>query len=157
MQPWVWLIIIIIVILVVWWLLSRSARQHEANFDIHHEEETHAPAIEEVEPAAPVVRTAPAEELVVSAAKVAPPKPDDLVSLEGIGPKVNSLLQTAGITTFAQLAITEISRLKEILAANDLQFIDPSSWPEQAKLAAEGKSEELKALQDRLKGGRKVN
>jgi hypothetical protein len=31
---------------------------------------------------------------------------------------------------------------------------DPATWPEQAKLAAEGNWEELKKRQDELKGGR---
>jgi hypothetical protein len=32
---------------------------------------------------------------------------------------------------------------------------DPTTWPAQAKLAAAGKWDELKAMQDNLKGGRK--
>ena len=143
MQPWVWLIIIIVIILVVWWLFTRSAQQHEADVDVHQVEETHPPAAEAVEEVEAIVQ----EE---------PPEPDDLASLEGIGPKVNSILQAAGITTFTQLAAAEVSRLEEILDANSLQFMDPSSWSEQAKLAAEGKIEELQALQDKLKGGRQV-
>ena len=143
MPTWVWIIIIIVVILVVWWLMSRSAQKYEADFEVRHEEEAPAPEAEEVAEAAPE-------------AEAVPPEPDDLASLEGIGPKVNSLLQAAGITTFAELAGADVSRLEEILEANDLQFMDPASWPEQAKLAAEGKIEELQALQDSLKGGRKV-
>ena len=86
-----------------------------------------------------------------------PLKPDDLTILEGIGPKINQLLQEAGIRTFAQLAATDVSELKAILDPAGLQFIDPSSWGEQAKLAAEGKFDELKTLTASLKGGRKVN
>lgn len=134
MQPWVWLIIIIVIILVVWWLMSRSAQTYEADFEVSHEAES--------QPETP--------------AEPPPTKPDDLASLEGIGPKVNRILQEAGITTFDQLAAAELGQLDEILEANGLQFMDPASWPEQAKLAAEGKNEELQALQDRLKGGRKV-
>jgi len=32
--------------------------------------------------------------------------------------------------------------------------MDPGTWGQQAQLAAEGKMDELKALQDDLKGGR---
>jgi large subunit ribosomal protein L21 len=32
----------------------------------------------------------------------------------------------------------------------------PETWPQQAKLLADGKKEELKKLQEELKGGRKV-
>jgi hypothetical protein len=31
---------------------------------------------------------------------------------------------------------------------------DPTTWPEQAKMAADGNWDELKTLQDNLKGGK---
>jgi predicted flap endonuclease-1-like 5' DNA nuclease len=37
-------------------------------------------------------------------------EPNDLTSIEGIGPKINEVLQNAGITTFAQLASAEVER-----------------------------------------------
>jgi NADH-quinone oxidoreductase subunit I len=82
---------------------------------------------------------------------------DDLTRIEGIGPRIAGLFQEAGIITFAQLAATEVSKLKQILtdAGPQFQLADPSTWPEQAKLAATGKWAELEALQDRLKGGRR--
>ena len=82
---------------------------------------------------------------------------DDLTRIEGIGAKVAGLFQEAGIITFAELAATEVSKLKKILtdAGPQFQLADPSTWPEQAKLAAAGKWEELQALQDKLKGGRR--
>lgn len=81
---------------------------------------------------------------------------DDLSKVEGIGPKISELLQNAGITTFAQLAETEVEKLNEILAEAGGRYKshDPSTWPQQAKLAADGKWDELKALQDELDGGR---
>ncbi len=86
--------------------------------------------------------------------------PDDLKRVEGIGPKISSVLQAAGILTFAQLATTDVARIKEILEAEDPRLVriaDPATWPEQAALAAAGKWDELAALQDELKGGRRVN
>ena len=49
-----------------------------------------------------------------------------------------------------------MERLREILNAAELRgsFGDPTSWPEQARLAAEGMWDQLKTLQDGLKGGR---
>ena len=49
-----------------------------------------------------------------------------------------------------------MDRLKEILdaAGPRYQIHDPSTWPAQAKFAAEGKWEELKEYQDMLMGGR---
>jgi predicted flap endonuclease-1-like 5' DNA nuclease len=79
---------------------------------------------------------------------------DDLALIEGIGPRIVGLLQQQGITTFAQLAAVDIPRLEQILRDNSLQFVKPDSWPEQARLAAEGRMGELKALQDRLTAGR---
>ena len=82
--------------------------------------------------------------------------PDDLALIEGIGPKVKEILKAAGISTFSELASAKVEALNELLDANDLQFLDPATWPEQAKLASEGRMDELQVLQDELKGGREV-
>lgn len=107
-----------------------------------------APVAEVEEKAAPVVaeKAAPV--------KVAPVVPDDLVIIEGIGPKIAALLKSNGIATFAQLADVDVAVLEKLLRENGLQFAKPASWPQQAKLAAEGKMEELKALQEKLTAGR---
>jgi predicted flap endonuclease-1-like 5' DNA nuclease len=86
-----------------------------------------------------------------------PQGPDDLKKIEGIGPKISQLLQDNGILTFSQLADTSIDRLSAILQAGGprYQLADPSSWPEQAELAAGGAWDQLQVLQDRLTGGRK--
>jgi ribosomal protein L30 len=81
--------------------------------------------------------------------------PDDLVAIEGIGPKIAGVLKAAGIATFADLAATDADRLSEILHDANLRLADPTTWPEQAQLAAEGKWDEFKALQGSLKGGRR--
>jgi predicted flap endonuclease-1-like 5' DNA nuclease len=81
---------------------------------------------------------------------------DNLSKIEGIGPKVARILTDSGILTFAQLAQTEVSRLRSILeeAGPSFKGMDPESWPEQAGLAAKGDWEALKKLQDELDGGR---
>lgn len=83
---------------------------------------------------------------------------DDLQIIEGIGPKIAELLQNAGITTWQLLSMTSPYRLREILDAGGPQFNahDPESWPHQAALAADGKWDELKQLQDELVGGKAV-
>jgi predicted flap endonuclease-1-like 5' DNA nuclease len=108
------------------------------------------PAVAEVEEAAPVV------EVAAAAAVMEAPAPDDLTILEGIGPKVAGILNGAGITTFAQLAATEPEKVRQLLAANGLKFMDPSSWSEQAALASEGRTEDLQKLMDSLRGGRRA-
>jgi predicted flap endonuclease-1-like 5' DNA nuclease len=82
--------------------------------------------------------------------------PDDLTIIEGIGPKIAAILQSAGIRTFDQLAATDVSRIREILDQDGLRLADPGSWGEQARLAAAGDQAGLKALQDRLNAGRQV-
>jgi predicted flap endonuclease-1-like 5' DNA nuclease len=83
-------------------------------------------------------------------------EPDDLTRIEGIGPKIQELLYGAKIHTFVVLSKTDVSRLKEILdaAGERFQMHEPKTWPEQAKLAADGRWEELDKLQDLLRGGR---
>jgi large subunit ribosomal protein L20 len=92
------------------------------------------------------------------AAKVtqATAKADDLKKIEGIGPKIAELLVAAGISTFAQLAGTDVAKLREILAEAGSKFAthDPATWPQQSKLAAEGQWDALKTLQEQLDGGR---
>jgi predicted flap endonuclease-1-like 5' DNA nuclease len=84
------------------------------------------------------------------------PEWEDLKRIEGIGPKISALLQEAGITTFAQLATTDLGRLEQILSKAGLGFANPSTWSQQALLAAAGDWAALQVLQDELKGGRPV-
>jgi len=82
-------------------------------------------------------------------------KEDNLKVIEGVGPKLESILKEAGIKDLHILASTEVLRLREILesAGNRYKMFNPTTWPKQATLAAEGKMDELKAYQDRLDGG----
>ncbi len=66
---------------------------------------------------------------------------DNLSIILGIGPKVTYLLRSARIDTFSKLAATSVPKIREVLKTenpNLLSLIDPSNWPEQAKLALEG-------------------
>lgn len=82
---------------------------------------------------------------------------DDLKRIEGIGPKIAGLFNDAGILTFKDLAKAKKARLKEILQDSGPRFrmADPTTWQEQAKLAAKGKWDELDVLQKELKGGKR--
>ena len=80
---------------------------------------------------------------------------DDLTKLEGIGPKVEKVLNEAGIMSFADLAHAEAAKVQEKLDAAGMQYMNPEGWIEQAKLAAAGDNEGLAKLQDELKGGRR--
>jgi predicted flap endonuclease-1-like 5' DNA nuclease len=135
---WIWILIFVVLAaflaLVIWWWM-RSGEEEEEEM-------------------------APPTESKVTAERVPAEEPaDDLKRIEGIGPKISSVLQAAGIATFAQLAGTDVDRLRQILAESDpnlLRLANPTTWPEQAKLAAEGQWEALSKLQDELKGGRRT-
>jgi predicted flap endonuclease-1-like 5' DNA nuclease len=146
-RQWFWaLLILIAALLLVWWWLRQDAGE-----DVSRRSETDM-AVPSSVVEAPAEATPPPAPAVVE-----PAVPDDLKRIEGIGPKISGLLQEAGITTFAQLAATDIERLEQIVdEAGLLSIANPSTWPEQAALAAAGKWNELEALQDALKGGRRV-
>lgn len=82
-------------------------------------------------------------------------KAADLTKIEGIGPKAAEALTKAGINSYAELADAKPEDIKNILteASSRMAHLDPGSWPKQAKMAADGKWEELKAWQDKAKGG----
>tara|TARA_R110002072_G_scaffold151503_6_gene300926 strand:+ start:20684 stop:21379 length:696 start_codon:yes stop_codon:yes gene_type:complete len=97
------------------------------------------------------------KEAAPKATKKAPAKKGDKLSLiEGVGPKAAEALTEAGLETFAKIAKSNPEAIKAILDAspNKVQHLDPGTWPQQAKLAAEGKMDELKKLQDELNGGK---
>lgn len=125
---------------------------------------TEAPAVEMESTTAPVAAAEepaakkPAEKKAAAPKKEKGPKPDDLKIVEGIGPKIETLLKEGGINNWDELAAAPVDRIKEILdaAGPRYQIHDPSSWPAQAKFAAEGKFDELKEYQEMLIGGRDV-
>jgi len=123
-MDWWIVLIIFIVIVLIVWWLLSRQTEGEA-----------APAHEEA--AVPAVK-------------------DDFTRIEGIGPKVQGLLNAAGIVTFAELAAKTPEELDAIMdaAGSIYKAMDETSWPKQAALAAEGKWDELKQLQDELVGGK---
>jgi DNA polymerase/3'-5' exonuclease PolX len=89
--------------------------------------------------------------------EAAPVAADDLTKIEGIGPKIAGLMKASGVATFSAMAATSVDRLQEILDGADFRAIaNPSTWPEQAGLAAKGEWEALGKLQDELDGGRRA-
>ncbi|WKS95332.1 50S ribosomal protein L21 [Riemerella columbina] len=89
-------------------------------------------------------------------AKKSAKKGDDLTLIEGIGPKVAEIFAGAGINSFADLAKKSKEELEAILDPNGAVYaaMDPTTWPQQAQLAADGKFDELETLKGQLKGGR---
>jgi len=83
-------------------------------------------------------------------------KQDDLTAIEGVGPKISSLLHEAGIETWRSLSITPVAKLQQVLskAGKRYQLADPSTWPKQAEMAADARWDDLKEYQKFLKGGK---
>ncbi len=119
-----------------------------------------------------IVFIKPSDRTAASASKVAPiaastvapiaegtkkaSKGDDLKKIEGIGPKIEQILNEGGITTFAQLAESDAEVVKDLLTAAGPRYSihNPATWAKQAALAAAGNWDELKVLQDQLNGGK---
>lgn len=80
---------------------------------------------------------------------------DDLTKIEGIGPKVSQALHEAGISTFEALAGATVEDIQKALSEAGLKTMDATTWPQQAKFAAEGDWDGLQKLQEDLTGGRK--
>ncbi|MDO6517441.1 30S ribosomal protein S2 [Zobellia uliginosa] len=97
---------------------------------------------------------APVAEAPVAATE-APAEAVDLTKIEGVGPKAAEALVNAGFDSYAKLAEGDPEKIKEILneASSRMAHLDPTSWPKQAKMAADGKWDELKEWQDSVKGG----
>lgn len=84
---------------------------------------------------------------------------DDLTVVEGIGPKIADLCGGIGIQTWRDLAQTEVSLLRTMLhdAGPRFRSHDPSSWPEQAALLADGRWAEFRSFTERRKEDRAVD
>ncbi|MCX7753958.1 MAG: helix-hairpin-helix domain-containing protein [Anaerolineales bacterium] len=144
---WVGLAVFFLMVLLGWWVSQKGwlKPEEETVSGSHgHETDAHEQLAHKETPSQPVAAE-PASQ------------PDDLTTLEGIGPKVAKLLEGSGITTFQQLAQADLAKLREMLDAAGYKYMEPSGWVEQAALAAKGDWEGLKKLQETLKGGRKVN
>jgi predicted flap endonuclease-1-like 5' DNA nuclease len=73
---------------------------------------------------------------------------DDLTVVEGIGPKISALCSGIGVSTWRQLADTDIAELQSMLDAAGSRYAvhKPGTWPRQAELLATGKWADFKRL-----------
>lgn len=80
---------------------------------------------------------------------------DDLQIIDGIGPMTASLLQNHSIHTWRQLGSTSVPQIQSILQQGGEKFsmLNPSSWPKQARMAADGEWSKLREYLDFLQGG----
>ncbi len=72
--------------------------------------------------------------------KPAPAIPDNLELMKGVGPKLNALLKSLGVTTFAQVANWSAADIAEVDAklGNFAGRIGRDNWVDQAKLLVAG-------------------
>jgi predicted flap endonuclease-1-like 5' DNA nuclease len=150
-----WLFALVLALPILWWWIraraEEKARRKTESIEIIERDVSQREPQEAVSVVSSAAASAPVE-----SRSSEPQRPDDLKRIEGIGPKISAVLQEAGIRTFAQLAETEVGRLEQILRGAGIHIADPTTWPDQAALAAAGQWDALAAFQDALKGGRRV-
>ncbi len=172
--PWGVFLGCLIPLLLLWWYLSRKINYWK-NISIEQEERivflegeldacrkskiSASPIASEEIQVKPEKTDEPSERVAaVAAVPIMAGKRNkyDLKIVEGIGPKIEGLFNEVGIYTFADLASTPISRMKEILdaAGPRFQIHNPSTWADQAALARDGKWDELKKWQSELYKGK---
>ena len=80
---------------------------------------------------------------------------EDLTKIEGIGEKIEELLNKDGIYNYHQLAMASNAELQKVLteAGPAYTMHRPRTWSAQARLADEGQWEELEKWQIALRGG----
>jgi len=132
---WIWILGVALIVIVVGIIVTLKEEQEagESRVEVRPRPEADptprpvaARAGQEVAVVTPPVPEAPV------------PKPDNLKRIKGIGPKIEKLLKENGITTFAQLAQIEVSRLQALLdEAGWDNIADPGTWPEQARQFAQ--------------------
>lgn len=141
--------------------VAEVATEEKAETKKQVEEAVAKTTVEEAPAAKEEAKEAPAAEATEKEAPSEAPKKeakegsDDLTKVEGIGPKGAEALIKAGVDSYEKLAKTKPEKIKEILteASSRMAHLDPTSWPKQAKMAAEGKWDELKDWQDKAKAG----
>ena len=119
---------------------SISPKTEEADFDLERDEDTSYSSTADDTTATPLAKA----------------DPDNLKKVEGIGPKMEEALNNADIYTFSQLADASLERLNKIISDAGYSLASTESWAHQARLARDGKWDELEKLQDDLDGGKYV-
>ena len=136
---------------------AKAAKKTEKKAEAKQEEPKKEAAKKEApKKDAPMKEAAPKAKAKKAAPK-ASAKGDDLRKIEGIGPKTAEHLNNGGINSFADMAEAPVERLREILEAAGSRYksIDPTSWPVQARMAADGQWDELKKWQEEKGGSKK--
>ncbi|PKB14430.1 putative flap endonuclease-1-like 5' DNA nuclease [Novosphingobium kunmingense] len=159
-----WLVLAVVLVaalLVAWWLFGRATsapRKREYRPDVLDEGVGPAQrnqALIDAPPAAQIITPLPgagvlggvaeavavgAQDVVEEAEAAEIDRSDDLSRIKGLGPKLQALLPTLGITTFAQIAAMTEADLVELDSKLGAFAGRPAkdNWVEQARLLADG-------------------
>ncbi len=101
-------------------------------------------------------RQAPREQAQTQPARTQPThthQARELTNLEvvaGIGPKTAGVLKKNGINDLQALSEANPERLAQIMRDNNLHMANPSTWPAQARMALEGKWDDLEQLKNQI-------
>ncbi len=138
---------------------AKAEKKEKAPAKAKAEKKEKAPAKAKAEkkekaPAKPKAAKAKVEKIELPSGKKI--KQDDLKMVEGVGPKIEGLLNDGGIVTWADLANAPVEKVQAILdeAGPRYRMHSPTTWAKQAKLADAKKWQDLEDLQGRLVGGR---
>lgn len=149
-------------IAVAWWIFAASRRTRVERSEVPTTGEeapvrrnqalidtppAAAAAASEIPPATPVAMAGAGEAVAAAAEPVKSPAPaeprgsaDDLKKIKGVGPKLEKLLNSLGVTSFAQIAAwddAEIDRIDAQLGTFQGR-IRRDDWPAQARFLAAG-------------------
>ncbi|WP_445383162.1 30S ribosomal protein S2 [Robiginitalea sp. IMCC43444] len=129
---------------------TAEAPAKQEKTEVKKAEKAEKAAVEEVK-----TEAAPAKEEKAPKKETKKAAAEDLTKIEGIGPKAAEALTKAGIAGYEALSKAKPDAIKEILteASSRMAHLDPTSWPKQAKMAADGDWDALKEWQDNAKGG----
>ena len=83
-------------------------------------------------------------------------KENDLTVVEGIGPKIQELFHNHGVNTWRELSECSQGKCQSVLDSGGERFKihNPGTWPEQARMAADGLWQKLWDWQEELDGGK---
>ena len=136
-ENWILLAIALVVGLLVAWFLFRSTRRTRVTGtkkDVLDE------GAERAQRNSALVEAAPAAASDPQPLKVSDGNGDDLTRIKGVGPKLAALLESLGVTSFAQIAAwdeAEIDRIDGQLGRFEGR-IRRDDWTGQARLLADG-------------------
>lgn len=126
-----------------------AAERDELRAELDRQQHQPAAAAAEPSPTGAASGDAAPGDMAAAAAVLGRPiDADDLTVIDGIDADVARLCQGIGISTWAELSVTEVSLLRTMLheAGADGAGHDPQSWPTQARLLAAGAWDEFASV-----------